>query len=164
MNLCYNMCSFFEGGRRKMKERISDEMYIAGASPILGISEEGRYRYGDVREYFIINPIMRKNVFGKEKIVGAVEAISKIKLFDYAYYTAEDDYAEYRDAEEEMDVGGIKWSANMYAQADKVLAKEILEQYFSQTPEEAAKRITDVRNSFKELAKARSFSFSRILK
>ena len=139
-----------------MKERVLDEMFIAYATPIIGIDKYGYYEYGNNAEYFIINPIVRKNFFGKEKIVGGIETISKIKLFN-CYSPdelAENDILIFEDVEsKEYNIGGIRWSANMSESVDKILEKEELDKYLSQTPGNILDKIIKVRKSFKEIAK-----------
>ena len=144
-----------------MKERIIDEMYIATAYPIISEDAYG-YRRGRAEESFIVNPILRKNIFGKERIVGAVETVSKTKLFS-CYY--DDDAMGWKFCDvEERTVGGILWDTNWYERADLVLKEDILDQYLSQTPEEAAQRLADVRSKYKELVKTDKFNFSRVMK
>ena len=145
------------------EEIISDELYIATASPLIR-SRVGDFYEDNKREDFIVKPILKRTLFGKLRKVGAVEAISNIKLFD-CYYTDNEFYRGYvcKDVEGEF-IGGIGWSIDFYNDARRIIKKEVLDQYFSQTPEEAAQRLASVRNEYAESVKDHDFSFTRKMK
>ena len=140
-----------------MKTRISNERYIASAAPIIGDYGEK----GKPVEYFIVNPIVKTGFLGIEKIVGAVEAISQVKLFECYFYSNSFDgtgYCCWDAVDTKGEIGDTAWNAKFDYTANKFLTEEAINEYFKKTPEEMTKYINDMRKRNKESVKGNYFS------
>ncbi len=147
-----------------MKERISNEIYVACGRPITEILWNGCRDCGDIKKVLFVNPIIGKPFIGSERIIGAVEAISKKKIFSYAEYG--DNYGtceSFYDVEgPERKPGDIEWKANFLNEANRIVPTEVLEEYFSKSPEEISQEIDQFREDCREYAKTNTFT--RVLK
>ena len=133
-----------------MKESISDELYVARAKNIIA-GDYALESIGEENEYFLVNPIIAKPLIGKEFIVGGVEAISKVKLFDVIYW--------YKGSSgREIDIygnkiGGVHWSVSFLKKAEDVLQREVIYDYFKTSKEEMIYRINEMRNRYDEISR-----------
>ena len=145
---------------KKERIRVGEEHYLASASAITKVDDYGRFSYGDELGCFIVNPIYRKNIFGMEKIVGGVEAVSKTPLFTcQCIHTDVGIRWYYQDsANPEKTVGGIQWSANFNAPAECIVKREVLNEYFDQSAEMATLQVNSVREKARESVKCPTLS------
>ena len=149
-----------------MKTYISNELFVASSSPIIEKYMLGLYRTGEIVDYFLVNPVIKKYFFGK-KIIGYVEAISKEPICDTFYiYNSFGviDVFQVDSISKSLDVGDVDWNVNCYIKADKLLKKETIDKYFKQSKEEIVEQINYVRGYCKEFAKNKKILVNKEIK
>ncbi len=148
-----------------MKERISNEIYIAVAKPITEILWNGCRRTGNIEKAFIINPIIGKPFIGKERIIGAVEAVSKEKLFDYNCYSNDFDGTVEVFSDDKghgNQAGDVLWNADFRNEANRMVPQKVLEDYFAESSDEKRMQIEKFREDCMEYA--RQDKYCRVLR
>ena len=149
-----------------MKTEISDEVYLVSAAPITHVFWNGCYNTGNVVDYFLATPIIGKPLIGKKRTVAYVELISKEPICNTDYECGFDGGFSYDDpttqvqidaASNSTKVGDVAWVVDAKTTADRLLKKEVIEEYLKQSPEALKQRINEVRKYCSELTKADSF-------
>ncbi len=145
-----------------MKTQKIDEskLYIASAAPIIKTYHNNYYDSGEILDYFLVNPIIeQKSFLGNvisNKIVGYVEAISKIKICNTMYYYWDgilDDVINYDSVSHKITLGNVDWQVNSKNDANTVLTKEAIDEYLLHSKDEMIERINYVREYSKNVVK-----------
>ena len=146
-----------------MKETIQyDISYVASVAPIteLGIVTPTT---GEILDYFIVHPVVKKTVFGKEKLLSFKEVITNQTICTCEEYRDDFNlptrtYCYYDAISKKHGIGDPYWRINRKATADRLLKKEVLEKYYSQTPEQIIDRIAEARIRCQEFVKKDSLA------
>ena len=156
-----------------MKVEVSNELYVASVAPITS-KVNGYVRGGEPFDFFLVSPIVVKPLIGSKKIIGFAEAITKEQV-TMSYYEYGFDGGVYNvgqmDARglithkidwtvgvDDLNVGDIDWTINENTTADRLLKKEIIDEYFKTSPEEMKAKLENVRKKCIEMAKSDDIS------
>lgn len=132
---------------------VLDELHLASAS----ILSKDLYNKSEILEYFLVKPVIKQSLFGKQELVGYVEAITGIRVCnaephfgsDYLGDPVMDGYNFY-DAElgrvgSVRAAGDIIWDVNSEKTASEICTEGNIERYFRFADFDIEGRINNIR-------------------
>lgn len=109
------------------KIKVLDDLYLAEASLV----------YGEINECFLVNPVVKTSVLGKQQIIGYAEAITGIQVCDVEYIPIFDSNGDLFgkrpilvDSESKAYSFGVRWNINFEKKATEVCTDANIESYF----------------------------------
>lgn len=156
----------------------SDKKYLAGVKTVIENSRVGNEIFDffddDFLDAFIVSPIIRRDFFGREEIIGYAESVTGEVVADrvgqtclYRVVDHKEGYSvgfkslirSYFDGvinrdnwkEDWFKKGDLYWDIDLEHDVTEYASSEELEKYFSQKPEEVQKRLAAAREKAKSI-------------